>query len=85
MHFNRQGPPIQATLQRLNLQRYTIVVDSIAAMNACVPIFRRVIETDARAKVVSVSSAFPMQERQNERIELTGAADVFDIGIEFVP
>jgi len=83
-NFNLQGASIQTAFQRLNLQRYPIVVDTIATVNARLSIFHRVIEAKTRAEVVGVSSSLPTEERQDDRVELTCAADVFDIGIQFV-
>ncbi len=54
-------------------------------MKARMSVFQRVIEAKARTEVVGVSSSLPVQKRQDQRIELTCAADVFYIGIQFVP
>src|SRR6185503_9409153 len=84
-HRNRERAAIQAALQRLNLKGDAIVIDTITAMQARATIFSRIIKANPWAEIIRVPAALPMQERQNNRIELADAADVLDVGIEFIP
>ena len=54
-------------------------------METGAPVFGCVIKANTQAKVVGVPAALAMQERQDDRIELIDAADVFDVSIKFVP
>src|SRR5581483_59682 len=64
-HLNRQSPSIEATFERLNLQRDAVVVDAIAAVQAQAPTGRPV-EAEARAEVVLVAVAGAGQKREDQ-------------------
>jgi hypothetical protein len=64
-HLNRQGAPIKPALQRLDFQCHAIVVDAITAVNACPPVFGRVVKSEPGRKIVFVSRSLTIQERQN--------------------
>ena len=76
--------PVEPALQRLDLEGHPIVIDAIAAVDAGAAVPSGPIETEARPPVVLVTPAPSAEEREDERIQLVGAADVLHIGVQFI-
>ena len=81
LHLDRQRPPVEAALERLDLQRDAVVVDAVAAVDAEPAVAGRPVEADARAEVVAVALPLALQERLDDRVDLVVAADVLDVGV----
>ena len=84
-HFDRQRAPVQPPLERLQLERHTVVVDAVAPVDARPAQPRRPVESKPRPDVVQILPARALQERLDQRVDVGDAADVLDIGIELVP
>ena len=83
-HFDRQRATVEASLERLDLERDAVVVDPVAAVHARATAPRGPVETDARSEVVQVLLPLALQERLHQRVDLVHAADVLDVGVELV-
>ena len=83
-HLDRQRAPVEAALERHDLERDPVVVEAEAA----VQLQRRGLvgpgEAEPRAEVVEVASALALVEGRHDRVGVGVARDVLDVGVELV-
>src|SRR5207253_6797843 len=68
-NLDRKRPSVESALERADLQDHSIVVDSIATVNAGALAGRGPVEPDTRTEVIFVTCALARQEGQDQRIQ----------------
>ena len=84
-HLDRERAAVESPLERLDLERHTVVVDAVAPVHARAPRPGRPVEAEARSQVVEIAPALALEERRHDRVDLVHAADVLDVRVDLVP
>ena len=83
-NLDRQRASVEAALERLDLERDTVVVDAVAAVDAGAGAAGSPVEPDTRPRLFMSRLRSPSRNGRTIGLISSYAADVLDVGVELV-